>query len=89
MTMKKDGSLTKDELEAIKKAIQLKAKAINRPYLVNAERIVFMYLLSGYQYIVKIFNNARKRWEMYFVCPFGEVRMGTFKPPKSPLIAGY
>lgn len=87
--MKKDGSLTKDELESIKKVIQLKADAINRPYLVNAERIVFMYLLNGCQYIIKIFNNIRRRWERYFVCPFGKIRMGTFQPTRSPLISGY
>ncbi len=88
--MKKDGSLTEEEWTAIKDTIQLKAEKIGRPYLINVERIVFLRMLNGYEYMIKIFNSIARRWETYSVCPFGNVRMGTYQPPKNPIIgAGY
>jgi hypothetical protein len=85
--MKKKSSLTQEELAVIKKIIQLKAEKIGRPYLVNIKNIVFVEVLNGCQYIIKVFNKILRRWEKYFVCPFGyDIKMGTFNPPKSPFV---
>ena len=93
MTKGKNCCLKEWEREAICRVCKAKAADIGREYLSDdsvLKTIKLRDILNNFQYIVDFYNIFKRRWERYVVCFLGQMKLATFKPPKSPLVgAGY